>query len=285
VVDVPHGGIIGRLGSAALVLPDARVSEAHALVSLRGGALQLLALRGRFAMGAQPLSAISLAPGQRIHFARDLWVDVVDVTLPETVLGLVGDGIPQQPLAGVTSLEREPRIGLSRGYREGAEAVFWNRDQHWHVRPRGEASRVLAVGDVLQLGGCELRVVQIPLARAGQSVTRHRGGIGAPLRIIASFDSVHLHREGVLCLALGGKLARLVSELVEFDGPVPWPVLAGELWRGAPAHKARRNLDQTLLRLRRKLEAAGVRPDLVSSDGAGCVELRLAPGDAVEARS
>ena len=38
--DVPHGGIVGRLGIAALRLGDARISEAHALVSLRGGALR-----------------------------------------------------------------------------------------------------------------------------------------------------------------------------------------------------------------------------------------------------
>ena len=38
---VPHGGVIGRLSGAALVLRDPRVSEAHAMVSLRGGALHL----------------------------------------------------------------------------------------------------------------------------------------------------------------------------------------------------------------------------------------------------
>ncbi len=51
VHDVPHGGIVGRLGIASLPLHDPRISEAHALVSLRGGVLRLLALRGRFAVG------------------------------------------------------------------------------------------------------------------------------------------------------------------------------------------------------------------------------------------
>ncbi len=43
--DVPPGGLIGRLPGAALRLDDPLVSEAHALVSLRGRKLKLLALR------------------------------------------------------------------------------------------------------------------------------------------------------------------------------------------------------------------------------------------------
>ena len=39
-----------------LHVDDARVSEAHALVSLRGRELQLLALRGRFAVDSTPRS-------------------------------------------------------------------------------------------------------------------------------------------------------------------------------------------------------------------------------------
>ena len=62
-------------------------------------------------------------------------------------------------------------------------------------------------------------------------------------------------------------------------------LLAGELWRGAPSHKLRRNLDQTLLRLRRKLDAAGVRTDLVQPDGAGSLALLRLPGDTVDDRS
>ncbi len=54
--DLYPGDIIGRLWSAALHVDDARVSEAHALVSLRGRELQLLALRGRFAVDSTPRS-------------------------------------------------------------------------------------------------------------------------------------------------------------------------------------------------------------------------------------
>ena len=47
------GDLIGRLPSAALVVDDPRVSEAHAIVSLRRAALHLLALR-RLPLRAPP---------------------------------------------------------------------------------------------------------------------------------------------------------------------------------------------------------------------------------------
>lgn len=50
LVDAAPGDILGRLPTAAVRLNDPRISEAHALVSLRGRTLRLLALRGRFAV-------------------------------------------------------------------------------------------------------------------------------------------------------------------------------------------------------------------------------------------
>lgn len=44
-VDRAPGDLIGRLPGAALQIADPRVSEAHAMVSLRAGELVLLALR------------------------------------------------------------------------------------------------------------------------------------------------------------------------------------------------------------------------------------------------
>jgi len=284
--EVPHGGIVGRLGVAALPLHDARVSEAHALVSLRGGALKLLALRGRFAFDGRPRTELTLAAGQRIHFARDLGVDVVAVHLPQSVLGLRVDGLPVQILSGVTSLVCAPRPALVQGHREEAVAVFWNRDQVWQVRVQADGGlQALRPGEGFEVAGLGIEAVRVPLAQAGPGATRPADRIAAPLHIVSGYDTVQIYRDGVLLLTLGGKPARLLAELVAFDGPVAWAVLAGELWRGAPSHKLRRNLDQTLLRLRRKLDAAGVRTDLVQPDGAGSLALLRLPGDTVDDRS
>ena len=72
-----HGDLIGRLWSAALPLSSPHVSEAHAMVSLRGGHLHLLSLRGLFALRGKPIKDLVLAVGQRISFARDVHVEVV----------------------------------------------------------------------------------------------------------------------------------------------------------------------------------------------------------------
>ena len=46
VAKATPGSILGRLSSASVRIDDPRVSEAHALVSLRGSELKLLTLRG-----------------------------------------------------------------------------------------------------------------------------------------------------------------------------------------------------------------------------------------------
>ncbi len=60
------GELIGRNPVAGLTLDDASVSEAHALVSLRGGRFVLLGLRGVFTVdaGTPPSSGWSCGPGR-----------------------------------------------------------------------------------------------------------------------------------------------------------------------------------------------------------------------------
>jgi hypothetical protein len=67
---------------------------------------------------------------------------------------------------------------------------------------------------------------------------------------------------------------------------VSWQVLAGEVW---PDHSEpgvlRRRLDVNLARLRSRLRGAGIRGDLVRTDGSGQIELLLCEGDTVEDRT
>lgn len=283
VHDVAPGGIIGRLAGASLVLPDPRVSEAHAMVSLRGGALHLLTLRGRFACGGRTPSSLELAVGQRIEFARGLAVDVVDIALPERVRAVrLGDGAPL-PLAGVTSLVRTAGGCLVQRYEADAVAVIWSQDGGWWWRPaRGVAAPLPDAG--FEVEGMRVSCLDVTVNRLDAGATRQQGAVAAPIRLVCHFDSVQVHREGQPPVSIPGNGARIISELVAMGGPVEWQTLAREIWGDVPAHKLRRNLDQTLLRLRRKLEAGRVRPDLVRNDGSGKVELVLADGDRVEDR-
>lgn len=79
VLALGHGALIGRLWSAELHVNDARVSEAHAMVSLRGRDVRLLALRGRFQVDGRWLSDVVLAPGMVIGLAKGLELEVVAV--------------------------------------------------------------------------------------------------------------------------------------------------------------------------------------------------------------
>jgi len=282
--ELGHGDLIGRLWSAALCISDGRLSEAHAMVSLRGQELKLLALRGRFAVAGRSLSTLVLRPGQQILLAEGLLLGVEYVQLPTSVLGIEGDGLPRQVLSGVCSLLTRPRPELVPRFIDAA-AHIWTDGEDWMIKFDGHA-RPLRPGDTWEQDGRQFKAVATALAAAGQAATRLDGGVHRVLRVVAHFNTAHIHPEGAPPLALSGLSARLLSEIVTFDGPVPWTVLARELW---PAEDdpltLRRKLDINLFRLRKKLRKASIRPDLVRADGFGHIELFLQDGDRIEDRT
>jgi hypothetical protein len=276
------GDLVGRLWSAALKLDDARISEAHAMVSLRGQELQLLALRGRFAVAHQPATSVRLRPGLEIELARGLSVTVEELTLPSRVLAVEAEGLPRQALAGVCGVRLHPRPALIPGYRADVDVLFWSDGDQWRARPAGGAPRVVGPGDVLAVGGVALHLVAVDLDAAAQAATRVGGRVHCALRIVARHDTCHVLRDGEPPLALSGLSARMLSELAAIGAPVGWEALAGELWPDEEDRDTlRRRFDISLSRLRRKLREARVRPDLVRADGFGHYELLLADGDRV----
>ena len=280
------GDIVGRLASAGLRLHDASISEAHALVSLRGGELHLLALRGRFAVDGEPVSEVVLAPGQHIQLSREIAVSVEAVALPERVLALEGPGVARGVISGVVSLRVGDPPEVVRRYQDDADVWLWDGGDGWRARAKGGEAVAVAAGDVVWVGDRPLRLVAVSLASAGADATRMRGGLDAPLLVRARFDSVHLLREGEPPLVLGGQLARIVTELVQIAAPVGWDDLARLVFPdAADAWERRRRWDQALLRLRRKLREGNVRADLVRADGSGNIELVLGPNDRVEDQS
>lgn len=280
------GDLIGRLESAALYLDDARISEAHAMVSLRGRELKLLALRGMFAVAGKPVNEVVLTAGLEIHPARGMVLTVEDVELPDEVLALEGPGLARQVLAGTTSLFVKPRPTLLPRYKSDAAAHVWNSVEGWRVQVAGEPAAELAPGDTFDVAGLTFRAVGVSLEQAARQATRVEGSVQQPLTVVASYDTVHILRDGQPALALDGISARIVSELVAFGGPAAWDLLAGEIWRGETDRgQLRRKWDVNLARLRRKLRAAGVRTDLVRAGGTGQVELLLYEADRVDDRT
>ncbi len=284
-VELGHGDLVGRLWSAALPIADPRVSEAHAMVSLRGHELKLLALRGRFRVDGRPVNEVVLEPGQQISLAEGLDLRVDEVLLPAAVFAVEGDGLPRVVVTGVCSLLTRPRPELVPRLVPGAPAWIWGDGEGWSLTV-GEHTRPVKPGDAWEVDGRRFRAVGLALGDGRATVTRHDGHAARRLRVVAMFDTVHLHPEGGVSVALSGLAARAVSEVVAFDGPVPWEVLARELWPDEDdVHLLRHKLDVMMSRLRTRLREGGIRADLVRSDGFGHVELFLHAGDEVEDRT
>lgn len=292
VVEARPGDFVGRLPSAAIRLNDPRISEAHALVSLRARTLKLLALRGRFAVSGVPLQEVVLEAGTVIQLAPDLALTVLEVTLPTSVLGLEGDLVPRQVLGPVTSL----RVGSGTpevlpGFHPDADALLWSGGDGFLLRLRGEAERRVDVGDRFALpipaggatgspGALGLRLVAVPLTSAEVDATQ-RDDLDQALTLVVRYDSVHVHR-GKTVASIDGMPARVVTELAQIGVPVEWRTLARLLWPGEDDDAAlRARFDRTMTRLRKRLVELGLRRDLVRTDGGGRFELLLGPDDRV----
>lgn len=280
------GDIIGRSRSAALRIDDIRVSEAHAMVSLRGGELRLLALRGMLAVDRKPMTDVVVEPGLDILLAPGVSLGVSDVTLPTHVLAIEGDDLERVPLDGHSaSLLLHPRPRVHNGYVDDAAAYLWSYGEGWTMRLGDEALLDLDEGVEWTVEGHTFRSVQVPLSAIGSRSTQLRGRLHPPLRIVVNFDTASIHREGHPVVGLGGIVARMLSELVILDGPAHWTLIARSIWRDLDDAQLRRRWDKNIARLRKKLRAAGIRPDLVRADGSGHFELFRYTGDAFVDRS
>lgn len=279
------GDLVGRLPNAALVIDDPRVSEAHALVSLRRGALHLLSLRRLLAVDGRPRAEVRLRPGLAIELAAGAVLTVLEVDTPAEVLALELPGIGPRPLPAAASVLVSPPRVVPRLVAD-APAQVWASGASWRARIGSERARSIEAGDVLTVAGVRFPVVTVSLTAVEAFVTEGGGGPTDPLRLVARYDSVELHRPRREPVVLGGHGARLISELVSCAGPLGWQVLARELWPDDPHDPdLRHRLDVTLNRLRTRLSEAGVRRDLVQCDRHGQVILVLHDGDDVEDRT
>lgn len=263
--DLYPGCIIGRSWRSDLVVNDPRVSEVHAVVSLRGGSLKLRRLGGNLRLFGMPIEAAVLRPGQRIALADDLEILVDDIILPEQLPAIqIGDADPI-PLDG-------PRVWVKNGTvhsRPTSGAIeIWAVDEDWFV---GSPNRPLT--EPVPFEGQWLRMVYLKREDAEVPSTRARQ-LYQPLQILARYDTVQLRQADQPVLVLSGNPARLITELAEMGSPVSWRVVAGELWPAQPTEVLRRRWDKCLASLRGKLRAARIRPDLVRSTG-GQVSLVL----------
>ncbi len=283
VVALGHGDFIGRVWTAALVLDDPRVSEGHAMVSLRGAELWMLALRRRVAVDGRSVGEVQLRAGQQIELAERLVLQVESVELPNEVFAVEADGLPAVALPAVAALRGLPRPSVVGRHDPGAPCVIWTTGEVWR-RASGGVTTVVQPGDTWQVEGVTFRAVT--LALGGGGATRLTGGVDPPLRLIVAFDTAQVQRGEDPPVLFAGQAARVLSELVALGGPAAWEVVARELWPDErEEHLLRKKWDVTLGRLRSRLREGRIRADLVRAAGTGQVELVLRQGDVVEDRS
>jgi hypothetical protein len=278
------GDLVGRLWSAALQIDDPRVSEGHAMVSLRGGDLWLLALRRRLAVDGRNLAEVRLEVGQRIALAQGVEVVVEAVELPAEALAIEAPGLPRTMLPGVCSLQVQPQIQLFARYEPDAACRIWDTCDGWR-RAQDGVTVPLAAGDTWRIAGVPFTAVMMPVGGAGLSPTRVTGGIDPPLRIVTAYETAQVQAGDAPPAMFGGVHARILSELAALGGPAGWEVVAREVWPDEDDLWAlRKRWDVNLGRIRARLREAGIRSDLVRSAGTGQVELALRRHDVLEDR-
>ena len=290
VIKAPPGALVGRLSTAAVRIDDPRVSEAHALVSLRGSELKLLTLRGGLRVDGEKGDDIVLIPGQRIQLARGVELRVLVVELPSSLMALQiismdrPFGAPVELTRSVYSIVPQPEPAIEPRFEQSAPAHVWNNSDGWSIRLEGDASEPIVPGASWDVAGFTVLALAIPLPEAGmaETVVSDRGY--STLRIIDRDGTIHIHPDGDReSLILNGKPAQIISELAMMEVLAPWYVVAGEIWpRTRDLKILRRNWDQCLNRLRRKLREGNIRDNLVTADGTGNIELFLLPGDTLE---
>lgn len=282
VVELGPESVLGRMRSAALHLNDPSLSEAHALVSLRGSQLKLLALRGRFRVDGESQSEVTLRPGQAIELGPGLTLVVESVSLPSEVLAVRAANLPLQILPPVASITSGSGA-LVAGFSPNAEALLWIDGDTVHVRRPEQPDEQLVAGAALDVAGTTFVIERMSLERAGVGATL-RGDHDGPLHLVLRYDTVHIRtRDGVA--AIDGIPARILCELAELGAPVEWRTVAALVWPEEHDDTLRRrSWDAGLSRLRRALLEHRIRGDLVRGAGRGRVELFLRPDDVVEDR-
>jgi hypothetical protein len=278
-VTLVPGDVIGRGRSCRLHIDDPRISEAHALVSLRGDALWLLGLRGRMQVGDAVVDRLRLDDAVRITLAPGVELEVVSVLVPDAVMAIELPGGVLQLLNGTTSFFAQPQPVLRGGWFPNADAWLWSTDESWRLRRATDSELVILEDGVeVRVGGLSL----IPrVAAVDDAGVTHTVQNSEPVRIDARFYTVHITRlSGGDPLVLTGTAARVISELVALKGPVEWSLPAREIWgQDTPDVVLRSRWDTTVSRLRRRLRCANLRPDLIRASRNGVVELVMGPSD------
>lgn len=247
------------------------------MVSLRGGALWLLSLRGRFRVDGTLLGEVELVPGLVVDLSPGTRLTCVGVELPEAIVGIDVAGLGVSVLAGTTSLLKDP-VRLEPGLVEGAQAVFWPLEERWMIRRGSMGDEELRIGVIEGLEGVDACALLIPLDKTARTRTVPVSGNALSLEWCRTDLVLHVGEEQ--SLRLTGLSARLLGVLMEEESPLHWVEVCARVW---PEDKSdplslRNRLDVGVSRLRLRLRELALPALAVSFDGSGYLRLLVPSG-------
>ena len=293
---VRPGDLIGRAPTARLLLPPwPGLSEAHALISLRGAGLVILPLRGALSAhdplagdagppSPVPEAGLPLERGLELTLGPSLRLIVEDRVLPAEVLAIegLGEGRPQLLPAAACALLAGPPLRLVGEQPPEALLYLWQTATGALVqRPGPGAPLELAAGQALPAPLEALRLVRRTLPAAATPLTHAER---PPLVVRLGLDRATLQLGGPRgpSVELRLKNFELLLALVDvaelpFDSPARHHrALAEAVWGPTYSRHAWKTLAG---RVRDALAEAGLPPSLIASDGHGCWSLDLGPDD------
>ncbi len=267
----------------ALQLNDPWVSEANALVSLRGGGLTLLRLRGH--LGQPPdtresVDEILLHGGeQQVVLGRDTTLVVEEVNLPGDLFALESPSLGRRrhalepPHAAV--VHRDGKHRLVAGHPDDAVVVLACTDGRWSARAVSErVAYPLPRGRGVRIG--ELTLTLWPYRRAEGTT------LVAPPRFRIAFtglDKVEVERDGEVHALAGRGWAYFHHFVVHAPDWDHWLTAVETTYEALGVRKAptKSGFHKARTAMLRQLAAVGIHRELFEKSPAGDGQYRFKP--------
>lgn len=263
------GNLIGRSAIARLRLQRPDISEAHAMISLRGGALWLLYLRRPASIDGRPVWELPLEAGVVAPLADGVALKVCGIWGAGEVLALqLGEHPPLALSGGHQSLGADGV--LVDGRLAGALAEVWWTDGEPWILVLGEAGAEPALPErSWTTGGQELKVVLAP--SAGTAWTQ-RVAVRPSTTVRTSARLTRVEDElGASCELKGNSSLVCYSLAIRTRDQgkgVAWTAVGSALWGAKRAPFMWENMrNNVLYRLDQRLRAFGLRDDLIRREG------------------
>lgn len=257
IVRALPGQVVGRGMFAAVPVPHARVSEAHAVLSLRSSLL-LLGARGDLSVDGQVVRRVELRAGQVIALLPDLAarLEVLRVDQAPEFLGLSVDGgapVAIPPIEeGYALLDGKPVAAKTR------PARFWSAGEDWYVLPDGEDPSALEVGAEWQVEGHTVQLCNLlPPKLVSTETLAPNMPVYSTLKAVKDAVGYRVDAygtDGQVFDLLGGQPGNILGQLLTSVGPRPWTEIAAPMWEAQADKNSRllQNNFDTNLRLARQ---------------------------------